>query len=67
MCRQRLSMAADIAVAEASRSLDEFYNGAYEHGTSRSRWNYYLMFLALGVANSGDATEISCMNCESHV
>jgi len=62
MCRQRLSIPADIAVAEASRSLDEFYNVAYEHATARSRWNYYLMFLALGVANSGDATEISCMN-----
>mmetsp|Transcript_20029 Transcript_20029/g.57512 ORF Transcript_20029/g.57512 Transcript_20029/m.57512 type:complete len:535 (-) Transcript_20029:32-1636(-) len=27
-----------------------------------SRWHYWLLFLALGVANSGDATEIGCMN-----
>lgn len=43
-----------------SRSVDDFYNTAYEEGTSR--WQFWLIFLSLGIANSGDATEISCMN-----
>lgn len=46
----------------ASRSIDEFYNEAYEQGTSNGRFQYWLLFLALGIANSGDATEIGCMN-----
>ena len=45
-----------------SRTIDDFYNAAYEHGTRSSRWHYWLLFLALGVANCGDATEIGCMN-----
>ena len=43
-----------------SRSVDDLYNIAYEEGTNR--WQFWLIFLSLGVANSGDATEISCMN-----
>jgi len=38
---------------------------AYAHGSSEagsSRLQYWLLFLALGIANSGDATEIGCMN-----
>jgi len=46
--------------ASPTRSIDEFYDAAYEQGGSR--WHYWLLFLALGVANSGDATEIGCMN-----
>eukprot|EP00984_Skeletonema_dohrnii_P033332 scaffold29533_cov78-Skeletonema_dohrnii-CCMP3373.AAC.1 len=43
-----------------SRSVDDYYNIAYEEGTNR--WQFWLIFLSLGIANSGDATEISCMN-----
>mmetsp|Transcript_45185 Transcript_45185/g.96136 ORF Transcript_45185/g.96136 Transcript_45185/m.96136 type:complete len:527 (-) Transcript_45185:14-1594(-) len=48
--------------AATSRSIDEFYNVAHEQGNSGGRFHYWLLFLALGVANSGDATEIGCMN-----
>ena len=48
--------------ASPSRTIDDFYNTAYEDGTRSSRWHYWLLFLALGVANCGDATEIGCMN-----
>jgi len=57
----------DLAVAlhdtepeTTSRSVDDYYNLAHEQGTSR--WQFWLIFLSLGIANSGDATEISCMN-----
>ena len=48
------------APKSSSRSVDEYYNIAYEQGTNR--WHFWLIFLSLGIANSGDATEITCMN-----
>lgn len=48
-----------------SRSIDDFYDAAYEDGGADGRgrrWRYWLLFLSLGVANSGDATEIGCLN-----
>lgn len=41
------------AAASASRSIDEYYNAAYEQGATNGRFQYYLLFLALGIANSG--------------
>eukprot|EP00574_Skeletonema_japonicum_P004676 CAMPEP_0201723616 /NCGR_PEP_ID=MMETSP0593-20130828/7608_1 /ASSEMBLY_ACC=CAM_ASM_000672 /TAXON_ID=267983 /ORGANISM="Skeletonema japonicum, Strain CCMP2506" /LENGTH=508 /DNA_ID=CAMNT_0048214745 /DNA_START=44 /DNA_END=1570 /DNA_ORIENTATION=+ len=54
------SAALHTAPPTKSRSVDDFYNTAYEEGTNR--WQFWLIFLSLGIANSGDATEISCMN-----
>src|SRR5210317_1738618 len=48
------------APKSSSRSVDEYYNIAYDQGTNR--WHFWLIFLSLGIANSGDATEITCMN-----
>ena len=42
------------------RSIDEYYEYAYN--TNSKRVPFYVMMLALGIANSGDATELSCMN-----
>jgi len=53
-------IATRTKLSSSSRSVDDYYNAAYEEGTNR--WQYWLIFLSLGIANSGDATEISCMN-----
>lgn len=53
------SQADEVAIS--SRSVDDYYNIAYEQST-RNKWQFYLIYLSLGIANSGDATEISCMN-----
>ena len=50
----------DAAPITKSRSVDDYYNIAHEQGTNR--WQFWLIFLSLGIANSGDATEIGCMN-----
>lgn len=48
--------------SEFPRSFDEFLEEAYQTSTCVSKLPYLLAFLSLGIANSGDATEISCMN-----
>lgn len=55
-----LSTSSSSPKPSSSRSVDEYYNIAYEQGTNR--WHFWLIFLSLGIANSGDATEITCMN-----
>jgi VNT family MFS transporter (synaptic vesicle glycoprotein 2) len=53
-----------------AEGLDEFLEGAYQatRGTTSSimpsscQWRYWSMMLALGVANSSDATEILCIS-----
>ena len=50
-----------LPTTKSSRSVDDYYNIAYEQST-KSKWQFYLIYLSLGIANSGDATEISCMN-----
>lgn len=42
------------------RSIDDVLEHAYSSPTSRNRWRFYVMFLALGLANSGDSAEMSC-------
>ena len=53
------------------RSLDDYLETAYKTSTSAGvgrvrhiteRWRYYIIFLALGIANSGDSAEMGCMN-----
>lgn len=50
--------------AAPARSMDDFFQEAYDEtsSSSRGRFKYYLAFFALGIANTGDATEIGCMN-----
>jgi len=42
------------------RSIDDVLEHAYSSPTSRSRWRFYVMFFALGLANSGDSAEMGC-------
>ena len=54
------------------RSIDAYLESVYQEGSDdkiptpsimsllRQRWRYYAIFAALGIANSGDAAEISC-------
>ena len=55
------------------RSIDDYFDSAYHHNnTSRihngmlldilQHWRYYIIFLALGIANSGDSAEMGCTN-----
>jgi MFS family permease len=48
--------------AELPRSFDDFLEEAYQSSSFVLKIPYFLAFLSLGIANSGDATEISCMN-----
>src|SRR6056300_59491 len=57
---QMLSTSSSSTPKSSSRSVDEYYNIAYDQGANR--WHFWLIFLSLGIANSGDATEITCMN-----
>ena len=48
-----------------TRSIDQFYEEASNETASlpsTSRIQYYIIFLALGIANSGDSAEITNMN-----
>ena len=49
-----------IESSETPRSIDEYYETAYNK--NNQRMPFYMMMLSLGIANSGDATELSCMN-----
>jgi MFS family permease len=43
------------------RSIDDVLEDAYSSSTCRiSRWKFYIMFLALGLANSADSAEMGC-------
>lgn len=45
------------------RTIDDFYETAYSSSPVKSLpLGFWTIFLALGIANSGDATEIGCMN-----
>jgi MFS family permease len=44
------------------RSIDDYLDSAYCHGGDRVGRTYHVIFLALGLANSGDSAEISCTN-----
>ncbi|KAL7480691.1 hypothetical protein ACHAW6_013221 [Cyclotella cf. meneghiniana] len=53
------------------RSIDDYLESAYHHphhhgqefpGVVMQRWRYYIIFLALGIANSGDSAEMGCTN-----
>lgn len=54
------------------RSIDDYLETAYKSSSisfnnSRirqiaERWRYYIIFLALGIANSGDSAEMGCTN-----
>mmetsp|Transcript_15831 Transcript_15831/g.22636 ORF Transcript_15831/g.22636 Transcript_15831/m.22636 type:complete len:537 (-) Transcript_15831:78-1688(-) len=48
--------------SEAPRSIDDFFEQAHQSTSSFLKFRYFLALLSLGIANSGDATEISCMN-----
>lgn len=45
------------------RSIDDVLEDAYSSTTGNfcSRWKFYIIFFALGVANSGEAAEMGCM------
>jgi hypothetical protein len=59
------------------RSIDDYLESAYWHHQTNlnynislsqtivslmERWRYYIIFLALGIANSGDSAEMGCTN-----
>lgn len=52
----------------APRSIDNYLEKAYSISSGSrlqhiiDRWRYYVIFLALGIANSGDSAEMGCMN-----
>ncbi|KAL7507797.1 hypothetical protein ACHAXN_004917 [Cyclotella atomus] len=56
--------------ASSSRSIDDYLEAVYKNSSSSvgrfrhvtNRWRYYVIFLALGIANSGDSAEMGCMN-----
>ena len=43
-------------------SLDTFLERAYSQDTSTIKWQYWIIMLSLGVANSSDASEILCLS-----
>eukprot|EP00581_Thalassiosira_minuscula_P012641 CAMPEP_0183731332 /NCGR_PEP_ID=MMETSP0737-20130205/35073_1 /TAXON_ID=385413 /ORGANISM="Thalassiosira miniscula, Strain CCMP1093" /LENGTH=577 /DNA_ID=CAMNT_0025964033 /DNA_START=70 /DNA_END=1803 /DNA_ORIENTATION=- len=56
------------------RSIDDYLESAYRHSAARryphnsllldilEHWRYYIIFLALGIANSGDAAEMGAIS-----
>ena len=56
------------------RSIDDYLDSAYQHSCNASShtntitndilqyWRYYIIFLALGIANSGDSAEMGATN-----
>lgn len=50
------------STTSSPRSIDDVLEHAYSSSTVRSRWKFYIIFFALGLANSGDAAEMGCMN-----
>ncbi len=49
------------STSSSPRSIDDVLEDAYSSTTLRSRWKFYIIFFALGLANSGDAAEMGCM------
>eukprot|EP00585_Thalassiosira_rotula_P001925 CAMPEP_0196140762 /NCGR_PEP_ID=MMETSP0910-20130528/7551_1 /TAXON_ID=49265 /ORGANISM="Thalassiosira rotula, Strain GSO102" /LENGTH=584 /DNA_ID=CAMNT_0041401665 /DNA_START=18 /DNA_END=1772 /DNA_ORIENTATION=- len=55
---------------EPPRSIDDYIESAYRHNSTLrhkgylldiiQHWRYYIIFLALGIANSGDSAEMGC-------
>ena len=45
-----------------ARSIDQFYEEAGQNDTTSQAMQYWIIMLALGIAHSGDATEILSMN-----
>jgi len=43
------------------RSIDDVIEYAYSSTSFRGRWRFYIIFFALGVANSSDSAEMGCM------
>lgn len=45
---------------DGPRSIDTFYDNCYQN--KNSKFKYWLIFISLGISNSGDASEVMCMN-----
>jgi MFS family permease len=43
------------------RSIDDVLEHAYSSTTIKNLWRFYIIFFALGLANSGDSAEMGCM------
>jgi VNT family MFS transporter (synaptic vesicle glycoprotein 2) len=54
------------SVNDTPRTIDDFLQQAYDETSTATykpwRTHYWLSFWALGIANSGDATEVGCLN-----
>lgn len=67
MAEQYHSLEQEIS---SPRSIDDYLETANQASTTGGRlrhhlverWRYYIIFLALGIANSGDSAEMGCMN-----
>jgi len=44
------------------RSIDDYYDEIYEKSPKSCQFRFWLIFLSLGLANSGDAVEVNLMN-----
>ena len=43
------------------RSIDDVLEYAYSSTSVRGSWRFYIIFFALGLANSSDSAEMGCM------
>jgi len=43
-------------------SIDDYFEESYEKSSSTWRLNYWILFVALGIANAGDSTEMTSMS-----
>jgi VNT family MFS transporter (synaptic vesicle glycoprotein 2) len=57
-----LSTESEVMREVVPRTLDVFLEDAYEDKTNGIKWQYWMVMLSLGVANSSDASEILCLS-----
>ena len=72
MMKEQYQPLEQDATTLTPRSIDDYLETAYKNSSiplnnSRirhivERWRYYIIFVALGIGNSGDSAEMGCTN-----
>mmetsp|Transcript_5638 Transcript_5638/g.11915 ORF Transcript_5638/g.11915 Transcript_5638/m.11915 type:complete len:548 (-) Transcript_5638:1333-2976(-) len=58
---QPLNATQRLPPPDSPRSIDDVLEHAYSSTTIKNLWRFYIIFFALGLANSGDSAEMGCM------
>lgn len=56
------SKRSEMARESDPRTLDAFFEEAYDDQTNGIKWQFWMVMLSLGIANSSDASEILCLS-----